>query len=151
MSVLFTYQVFAEFIPKVVCRISPNYILKIFAPFLFLFYFLLFPLVYITISLSRFLLRLLFNINMDESKYVFNIPTAIWSFCFVFSILLISYNIDWVLYLVICLIIFPVIMQHQKLNYIPGTFDINDLIMNIFGIIMAIYLAKSYQSVEKLK
>jgi|TARA_B100001741_G_scaffold35871_1_gene25597 hypothetical protein len=86
-----------------------------------------------------------------KSKYVFNIPTAIWSFCFVFSILLISYNIDWVLYLVICLIIFPEIMQHQKLNYIPGTFDINDLIMNIFGIIMAIYLAKSYQSVEKLK
>ena len=68
----FIILVFAEFIPKVVCRISPNYILKIFAPFLFLFYFLLFPLVYITISLSRFLLRLLFNINMDESKYVFN-------------------------------------------------------------------------------
>ena len=68
----FIILVFAEFIPKVVCRISPNYILKIFAPFLFLFYFLLFPLVYITISLSRFLLRILFNINMDESKYVFN-------------------------------------------------------------------------------
>ena len=68
----FIILVFAEFIPKVVCRISPNYILKIFAPFLFLFYFLLFPLVYITISLSRFLLRFLFNINMDESKYVFN-------------------------------------------------------------------------------
>ena len=68
----FIILVFAEFIPKVVCRISPNYILKIFSPFLFLFYFLLFPLVYITISLSRFLLRLLFNINMEESKYVFN-------------------------------------------------------------------------------
>ena len=86
-----------------------------------------------------------------KSKYVHNIPTAIWSFCFVFSILSISYNIDWVLYLVICLIIFSEIMQHQKFNYIPGTFDINDLIMNIFGIIVAIYLAKSYQSIEKLK
>lgn len=81
-----------------------------------------------------------------ESKfnYVFNIPTAIWSFCFIFSILLVSYDFDWLLYLAICAIIVPEIMQHNKLGFIVGTFDINDLIMNVLGIFLAIYFVRRY-------
>tara|TARA_X000001036_G_scaffold415746_1_gene432177 strand:+ start:669 stop:1031 length:363 start_codon:yes stop_codon:yes gene_type:complete len=87
----------------------------------------------------------LFGIDLPiESgcKYIFNIPTAIWSFCFIFAILLISYDIDWILFLAISLIIIPELMQHNKLGYIGGTFDINDLIMNSFGILAAIYFAR---------
>ncbi len=94
---------------------------------------------------------LLIELPFETSfKYIFNIPTAIWSFCFIFSILLISYDIDWVLYLAISLIIIPELMQHHKVNLIQGTFDINDLIMNSIGIITAVFIAKkNYQDPAK--
>ena len=90
---------------------------------------------------ALFLIELPIEINF---KYIFNIPTAIWSFCFVFSILSISYVTDWILYLAISLIIIPELMQHHKLGFIQGTFDINDLIVNLIGIIIALYVAKKY-------
>ena len=90
---------------------------------------------------ALFLIELPIEINF---KYIFNIPTAIWSFCFIFSILSISYVTDWILYLAISLIIIPELMQHHKLGFIQGTFDINDLIVNLIGIIIALYVAKKY-------
>jgi len=80
----------------------------------------------------------------SKYKYIFNIPTAIWSFCLIFSILLVSYDFDWLLYLAICAIIVPELMQHNKLGFIAGTFDINDLIMNFLGIFLAIYFVRKY-------
>ena len=35
-------------------------------------------------------------------------------------------------------------MQHHKLGFIQGTFDINDLIVNLIGITIALYVAKKY-------
>ena len=78
------------------------------------------------------------------TKYIFNIPTAIWSFCFIFSILLISYDIDWVFYLAISLILIPELMQHSDFGNLPGTFDVNDLIMNAIGIIAAVFITRNY-------
>lgn len=78
-------------------------------------------------------------------EYIFNIPTAIWSFCFIYSLLLISYNINWPLYLAICLIIVPEFMQHPEIDYINGTFDIKDLLMNSIGIITALYLGRKFK------
>ena len=79
-----------------------------------------------------------------RTKYIFNIPTAIWSFCFIFSILLISYDIDWVFYLAISLILIPELMQHSDFGNLPGTFDVNDLIMNAIGIIAAVFMTRNY-------
>lgn len=90
---------------------------------------------------ALFLIELPIDINF---RYIFNIPTAIWSFCFIFSILLISYVTDWIFYLAISLIIIPELMQHHKLDFIQGTFDINDLIANSIGIITALHVAKKY-------
>jgi len=79
-----------------------------------------------------------------STKYIFNIPTAIWSFCFIFSILLISYDIDWVFYLAISLILIPELMQHSDFGNLPGTFDVNDLLMNVIGIITAVFMTRNY-------
>jgi len=60
-----------EFIPKTVFRINPNGMLGFFAlPFL-LIYYLLFPLVWLVVFLSKQLLKILFNVNVEENKPVF--------------------------------------------------------------------------------
>jgi len=47
----------AEFIPKAIFRINPNYMLKIFSLPLIIFYFLLYPIVFVTLSISGFVLK----------------------------------------------------------------------------------------------
>jgi len=76
---------------------------------------------------------------------VFNIPTGIWAFCFIFSILLISNAIDWSFYLAVSLIIVPELMQHEKLGLLKGTFDVNDLMINLIGIFIALYFSRKNQ------
>ena len=48
----------AEFIPKVIFRINPNYMLKFFSIPLVLFYFFLYPIVFFMLFISRFFLKL---------------------------------------------------------------------------------------------
>ena len=62
----------AEFIPKAVFRINPNYMLKIFSFPLLFFYFLLYPVVFIMIHLSEFVLRYIFRLKVEEVKQVFS-------------------------------------------------------------------------------
>jgi putative hemolysin len=60
-----------EFIPKTIFRINPNGMLVFFAlPFLALYY-VLFPLVWLVVFLSKQLLKLLFQVNVEENKPVF--------------------------------------------------------------------------------
>ncbi len=64
LIILFT----AEFLPKVLFRINPNVILGFFALPALIVYFLLYPIVFITIGLSQFFLTKLLKINLAEGK-----------------------------------------------------------------------------------
>ena len=64
----------AEYLPKILFRINPNKVLKIFAVPIAFFYFLFYPATKITLSISKFVLRLFLNeqiTNVDE-KVVFS-------------------------------------------------------------------------------
>jgi CBS domain containing-hemolysin-like protein len=61
----------AEFLPKILFRINPNYMLNIFAVPVFLFYYLLFPVVFVIIYIAEFVLKILFNIKIVDQKHVF--------------------------------------------------------------------------------
>ena len=62
----------AEFIPKVIFRINPNYMLKFFSVPLVFFYFLLFPIVFIMISISEFVLKYIFRLETQEVNQLFS-------------------------------------------------------------------------------
>lgn len=61
----------AEFLPKILFRTNPNYILNIFAVPVFLIHYLLYPLTFITIFIAELLLRVLFGIKIVDQKHVF--------------------------------------------------------------------------------
>jgi CBS domain containing-hemolysin-like protein len=65
--ILFT----GEFIPKAFFRIDPNYMLNIFALPAFLFFFLLYPFVFLTIGLAEGILKSLLKIELPEGKINF--------------------------------------------------------------------------------
>jgi len=65
--------VFAEFLPKTLFRINPNRFLSVFALPVYLIYYLLFPLVLITIGFSEFILRFFFKMDLGNRKKVFDI------------------------------------------------------------------------------
>lgn len=65
--------VFAEFLPKTLFRINPNRFLSVFALPVYLIYYLLFPLVLITIGFSEFILRFFFRMKLKNRKKVFDI------------------------------------------------------------------------------
>ncbi len=62
----------AEFIPKAIFRINPNYMLKIFSVPLVFFYFLLFPIVFVMISISEFVLKNIFRLEINEVNQLFS-------------------------------------------------------------------------------
>jgi len=63
----------AEFAPKVLFRINPNKMLRIFIFPLFLSYYLLFPIQFIFVKISQFILHYVMRIKFSQSKYEFNL------------------------------------------------------------------------------
>ncbi len=61
----------AEFIPKVLFRINPNGILRVLAVPLLMMYYLLYPVMWVIIGLSRFIMRSIFRIDFVEERPVF--------------------------------------------------------------------------------
>ena len=61
----------AEFIPKVLFRINPNGILRILAIPLQFMYYLLYPVMWVIIGLSRFFMRAIFRIDFVEERPLF--------------------------------------------------------------------------------
>ena len=62
----------AEFIPKVIFRINPNYMLKFFSIPLVLFYFFLYPIVFFMLFISRFFLKYIFRLKTEQVNQVFS-------------------------------------------------------------------------------
>ncbi|MBT5354294.1 MAG: HlyC/CorC family transporter [Flavobacteriales bacterium] len=62
----------AEFIPKVIFRINPNYMLKIFSFPLIFFYFLLYPIVFVMLAISGFVLKYIFRLEINEVNQLFS-------------------------------------------------------------------------------
>ena len=65
--------VIAEFIPKTLIRINPNNTLKMFIIPVQFFYYLLYPVIMITIKTSEFILKKLFNVHISKKTKVFDI------------------------------------------------------------------------------
>lgn len=61
----------AEFLPKILFRINPNYVLNIFALPVFVVYYILYPVSYVTIFIAEFFLRIFFGIKIKDQKHVF--------------------------------------------------------------------------------
>ena len=61
----------AEFLPKVLFRINPNKTLNFFALPLIVIYYLLYPVVYLVIGFSEFVLKKFFGVEFFEDKPVF--------------------------------------------------------------------------------
>lgn len=61
----------AEFIPKVVFQINPNKTLRFFSIPGIIAYYILYPIVITTTSISSFILRKILKVNFSESKMVF--------------------------------------------------------------------------------
>jgi CBS domain containing-hemolysin-like protein len=68
----FIILITAEFFPKILFRINPNSTLKFFALPVWLFYYLFFPLIFLYIGLSKFLLKYVFRISLSEESYQFS-------------------------------------------------------------------------------
>ena len=62
----------AEFVPKALFRIKPNVVLDLFAVPLLLFYYLFYPIIYILIGFSEWVLFRLFRLKSPNEKYVFS-------------------------------------------------------------------------------
>ncbi len=65
--------IFAEFIPKALIRISPNATLNFFAIPVQFFYYLLYPVIFVTIKLGELILKKLFNVHISKEGKVFDI------------------------------------------------------------------------------
>ena len=63
---------FAEFIPKTLFRINANSILRLFALPVTFIYYLLYPLVFITLGISEFILKKIFHLKMEDSPKTFD-------------------------------------------------------------------------------
>ncbi len=62
----------AEFTPKVLFRINPNRVLRVFILPLFLTYYLLYPIQFIFIEISEFILQYIFRLKFNTEKYEFS-------------------------------------------------------------------------------
>ncbi|HNW88566.1 MAG TPA: hemolysin family protein [Bacteroidales bacterium] len=63
---------FGEFVPKTIFRLNPNGVLKFFSFPLFVLYYLLFPLQFIFVEISEFILEYIFRVKLKVEKYKFN-------------------------------------------------------------------------------
>lgn len=61
----------AEFLPKALFRINPNSILSLFAAPIVIIYSLLFPLIWISIAISNYVLKLFFNVKNEDGELNF--------------------------------------------------------------------------------
>ncbi len=64
--------IFAEFLPKAIFRSKAEVVLNIFAFPMLMMYYIFFPVAKIFVSISEFILKYLFNVNIKENKQVFN-------------------------------------------------------------------------------
>jgi putative hemolysin len=64
--------VFAEFFPKILFRINSNGLLNFFAIPVLIIYYLLYPVIFITIGISEFILKRLFHIKITNSPRAFD-------------------------------------------------------------------------------
>ena len=62
----------SEFVPKALFRIRPNAILKTFAIPVWLFYYLFYPLIFLYIGISEWLIRLFLRVDVSTGKYTFS-------------------------------------------------------------------------------
>jgi putative hemolysin len=67
--VLFT----AEFTPKSIFLLNPNWLLTIFAPFIWIFYYIMWPLIFLVIGLSKIMITKVLNLEYSEDKPVFGL------------------------------------------------------------------------------
>lgn len=63
---------FAEFLPKTLFRINANTILKFFALPVYIIYYLLYPLVFITLGISEFILKNIFKLHLTDKPKTFD-------------------------------------------------------------------------------
>ena len=69
----FFILVFAEFLPKSLFRINPNALVSFFSLPALIIYYLLFPIIFITIKMSEFILKNIFRLKVINQKKVFDI------------------------------------------------------------------------------
>lgn len=62
----------SEFLPKVFFRIRPNAILKTFAIPVWIFYYLFYPLIFLYIGISEWIIRLFLRVDVSSQKYTFS-------------------------------------------------------------------------------
>ncbi len=62
----------SEFIPKMLFRINPNAILKTFAIPVWLFYYLFYPVIFLYIGISEWIIRLFLRVDVSTDKYTFS-------------------------------------------------------------------------------
>jgi putative hemolysin len=63
---------FAEFLPKTIFRINANRILSFFAIPVYIIYYLLYPIVFVTLGLSNFILQRIFHLQMADKPKTFD-------------------------------------------------------------------------------
>jgi len=64
--------ILAEFIPKLLFRINPNRLLGVFAVPAYLLYLLLYPLIYLFLGVSEFILKRILGISIGMERYQFS-------------------------------------------------------------------------------
>ena len=68
----FLILIVAEFLPKALFRINPNKILNFFALPALLLHFVLYPIVFLTVGISEFLLKNVFRLKLEQGRMVFD-------------------------------------------------------------------------------
>lgn len=63
----------AEFLPKIIFRINPNFLLSVFAIPLIIIYFILYPVVYGIVGLSKYIIIKILHLNFKEDEPVFSL------------------------------------------------------------------------------
>ena len=73
---------------------------------------------------------------------VYSIPTGLWAYSFVVVLFKIASKLDYSFYAAICIIFLPEVLQHNSINLVSGTFDYLDLLANLTGVMLAVFLSK---------